>query len=88
MRLLGFCQGLKPVGHLGEAFIPGGLGHSGVHVGVFVGFPGNRGLEVFVGRADRLAGCWIAGLFKKLEMAMSMAGLALGVERNTVETSL
>src|SRR3546814_1053499 len=46
---------LEPVGDLVEAFFPGGAGHAGIHVGVFVGLARNRGLEVQAGVADRLA---------------------------------
>ena len=61
-----------------ETFFPRGLGHIGIHVGVFMGFTGNRGLEIVGGRADGLAGGGIAGLFQIFEMTMGMAGLAFG----------
>src|SRR4051794_8442077 len=36
MRTLGLRQRLEPVGDFFEAFLARGLGHAGIHVGVFV----------------------------------------------------
>src|SRR6267154_713489 len=44
MRLPGFGERLEPVGDLVEAFLAGGAGHARIHVGVFVGLAGDRGL--------------------------------------------
>ncbi len=88
MGLLSLRQGLEPVGDLVEAFAARGLGHARIHVGVFVGFARDRRLEIEVGGADRLAGRRIADFFQIFQMAMGMAGLAFGGERNTAATSL
>ena len=78
MALLGLGQGLEPVGDFVEAFAARGLGHARIHVGVFVGLARDRGLEIGVGGADRLAGRRIAHFFQIFQMAMRMAGLAFG----------
>ena len=78
VALLGLGEGFDPVGDFAEAFVARGLGHARIHVGVFVGFPGDRGLEVVRGGADRQAGGRIAGFLEIFEMAMGMAGLTLG----------
>src|SRR5579859_2941995 len=76
--LLRLGEGLEPVGDLVEAFLAGGARHARVHVGVLVGLAGDRGLEIVAGDADRLAGRGIARLLEELEMAVGVAGLALG----------
>ena len=78
MGFLGLGQSLEPVGDLGEAFLARGLGHARIHIGVFVGFAGDRGLEVARGRADRQAGRRVADFLEEFEMAVRVAGLALG----------
>ena len=62
-------------------------GHARIHIGVFVGLAGDRRLEVLVGLADRLTGRGIAAP-QELEVAVGMAGLALGCRRKTAATSL
>src|SRR6516162_66751 len=78
MGLLGLREGLEPLGDLIEALFASRPGHPRVHVGVFVGFTGNGGPKIILGRTDRLAGCRIADFLQILEMAMGMAGLTLG----------
>src|SRR6185312_2879579 len=70
VRLLGLRQGLEPVGDFLEAFRTGRFGHARIHVGIFVGLARDRGLEIGVGGADRLAGGRIAHFFQIFQMAM------------------
>src|SRR5690606_6947907 len=76
--LLGLGEGLEPVGDLFEALLAGGLRHARVHVGVLVGLACDAGLEVVLGVADRQAGGGVAGGPEVVEVAVRMAGLALG----------
>src|SRR3981081_1466749 len=78
MRLAGLGERLEPVGDLVEAFLAGNAGHARIHVGVFVGLAGDRGLEAVAGRTDRLAGRLVAPLIEIFEMAVLVPGLALG----------
>src|SRR6267378_4268706 len=78
MRLPGLGERLEPVGDLVEAFPAGHARHARIHVGVFVGLAGDRGLEVVAGRTDRLAGRWVAHFLEIFEMAVRVPGLALG----------
>src|SRR5580698_1197223 len=78
VALLGLRQGLEPVGNLAEAFLARRAGHARVHVGVLVRLACDRGLEVVAGLADRQAGRRVAAHLEELEMAVRMAGLALG----------
>src|SRR5713226_23967 len=78
MRLPGLGERLEPVGDLVEAFLAGGAGHARIHVGVFVGLAGDRGLEVVAGRTDRLAGRRVAHFLEIFEMAVRVPSLALG----------
>src|SRR6266851_5871826 len=78
MRLPGLGERLEPVGDLVEAFLAGGAGHARIHVGVFVGLAGDRGLEDVAGRTDRLAGRRVAHFLEIVEMAVRAPGLALG----------
>src|SRR5688572_1206514 len=78
VRTLGAGQGLEPLGDLREAFLAGGLGEARVHLGVLVGLAGDRRLEVQLAVADRLAGRRVAHLLQEVEVAMRVAGLALG----------
>src|SRR5258708_5187177 len=78
MALLGLGQGLEPVGDLLEALFARGPRHARIHVGVFVRLAGDRGLEIERGGADRLAGGGVAHDLEEFEMAMGVAGLALG----------
>src|SRR5712692_4867463 len=75
---LGFGEGLEPLRDLLKAFFASCAGHSGIHVGVFVGLARNSRAEVIIGPADWLARCGIADLFEVLEMPVGVAGLALG----------
>src|SRR3546814_17833663 len=62
-----------------EAFIAGGAGHTGIHVGIFVGFTRNRRLQIGAGVADRHIGSRIATTrLQELQMAMRVARFALG----------
>src|ERR1700756_3602289 len=78
IRLPGLGERLEPVGNPVEAFLAGHARHARIHVGVFVGLAGDRGLEDVAGRTDRLAGRWVAHFLEIFEMAVRMAGLALG----------
>src|SRR5580704_7039702 len=78
VRLLRLCERLEPLGNLLEAFLASRPGHSGIHVGVFVGFTRNCGPQIICGGSDRLAGGRIADFLEILEMAVSMPRLALG----------
>src|SRR5262245_46460206 len=78
MGFFGLRQGLEPLGDLVEALLPSRPGHPRIHVGVFVGFAGDRRLKIILGRADRLAGRRVADLLKIFEMAVSVTRLALG----------
>src|SRR5437899_11741482 len=78
MRLPSLGERLEPVGDLVEAFLAGNAGHARIHVGVFVGLAGDRGLEEVAGRTDRLSGRWVAHLLEIFEMAVRVPGLALG----------
>src|ERR1700761_6259170 len=78
MALLGFRQGLEPVGDFVKAFAARGLGHARIHVGVFVGLARDGGFEVGIGGADGLAGRRIAHFLQIFQMTMGMAGFAFG----------
>src|SRR3546814_1550161 len=57
----------------------GGAGHTGIHVGIFVGFTRNRRLQIGAGVADRHIGSRIATTrLQELQMAMRVARFALG----------
>src|SRR5438034_1268623 len=75
MRFFGLRQRLEPVGDLVEAFLASGARHARIHVGVFMGFAGDRGAQIVRGRADRRAGHRVADLLEEFEMAVGMAGL-------------
>ncbi len=66
--LLGFCQRLKPVGYLGEAFFTRGLCHTRIHIRVLVGFSVNGGFEIQFGIAEGLVSRGVAYLFEVVEM--------------------
>ena len=74
MRAFGFGEGFEPVRDFIEAFFAGGAGHAGIHVGVFMGFPGDGGGEVVGGFADGQAGGRIADFFEEFQMAVRVAG--------------
>src|SRR5205823_4457222 len=76
--LLGARQGLEPLGDLLEALGAGRLGEAGVHLGVLVGFAGHGRGQVLVGRPDGLVGGRIARLLEEVEVAVCVAGLAIG----------
>src|SRR6185312_10391767 len=68
VALLGFGQGLEPIGDLVETFLAGRPRHTRIHVGVFVGFAGDRGNQVLVRRPNRLARRGVADHFEEFEM--------------------
>ena len=72
----GLGQGLEPVGDFVKAFFARGLSHSRVHIGVLVGFAGDRGLEVLSSLADGITGSRIADRLEVFEMAESVSGFA------------
>ena len=76
MAFFGFGEGLEPVGDLVKTFLAGGPRHARIHIGVFVGFAGDRGLQIQGGVADRLARRRISDLLEILQVAMGMAGFA------------
>ena len=78
MRALRLGERLEPVGDLGETFLTRGLRHAGIHVGVFVGLSGNRGLQIQTRAAEREVRRRIAALLQVLEMAVGVAGFTLG----------
>src|SRR6267154_3225881 len=76
--LSGFGERLEPVGELVDAFLASNAGHARIHVDIFVGLAGDRGLEDVAGRTDRLAGRPVAHFLEIFEMAVRVPGLALG----------
>src|SRR2546425_8056661 len=75
VRLFRLGERLEPLRELGEAFLPRGLGHARVHLGVLVRLAGDRGPEVLLGLADRLVRDRIADLFQEVEVPEGVAGL-------------
>ena len=61
MGTLGLAQGFEPIGNFIKAFVPGGLGHARIHVGIFVGLSRDRCLEVVTSAADWQTGSRVAG---------------------------
>src|SRR5258706_4769396 len=78
VRLLGARQRLEPLGDLLEALFARRLGEPRIHLGVLVGLARDRRPQVLLAAADRLAGRRIADLPQVLEVAVRLAGLALG----------
>ena len=76
MALLGFCQGFEPICDFVKTFVARRTRHARIHIRVFVGFASDRRFQIVGSTADRLARGGIAGFFKILQMAMSVAGLA------------
>ena len=60
VRTLGLGQRLEPIGDFVKALFAGRTRHSRIHVGIFMGFAGDRRLEVVSGLADRQARSRIA----------------------------
>src|SRR3989442_15830579 len=77
VRLFRLRERLEPLRELGEAFLPRGLGHARVHLGVLVRLAGDRGPEVLLGLADRLVRDRIAHLFQEVEVPQSVARLGV-----------
>ena len=78
VRALGLGQRLEPIRNLVEAFVTRGLRHARVHVGVLVRLARDRSLEVQLRIADRQTGRRITRRLEVFEVAMCVAGLALG----------
>src|SRR5260221_14112104 len=78
VRTLRLGERLEPVGDLGEAFLACGLRHAGIHVGVFVGLSGDGGLQIQARPTERKVRRRIAALLQVFEMAVGVAGFALG----------
>jgi hypothetical protein len=76
VRTFSFRQRLEPVGNFFEIFVPCGLGHSRVHVGVLVCFPGNRCRKVGRGRTYRQSGRRISDGLQVFEVTVRMARFA------------
>ena len=76
MRTLGFRQRLEPVSDLVEVLVAGRLGHTGIHIRIFVRLSGNRCLEVVARRTDGFSGRRVAGFLEELKMAVSVTGFA------------
>src|SRR2546428_10216279 len=75
VRLFRLGERLEPLRELGEAFLPRGLGHARVHLGVLVRLAGDRGPEVLLGLADRLVPDPIPDLFLEGQAPASPARL-------------
>src|SRR5882672_9393838 len=75
--LLRLCQRLEPLRELREALVARGLRHARVHLRVLVGLARDRGLQIFLGLADRLARRRIADLFEIVEVSEGMARLRI-----------
>src|SRR3989442_2059981 len=67
VRLFRLGERLEPLRELGEAFLPRGLGHARVHLGVLGRLAGDRGPEVLFGLADRLVPAPIAALLLEVQ---------------------
>ena len=78
MRLLGLGESFEPVRDLAEPFLASRLGHARVHVGVLVRLPRDGRGEVQRRVADRLVGSWICHLLQVVQVAVGVAGLAVG----------
>ena len=76
MRALCLGQRLEPVGDFVETLFTGGFRHAGIHVGVFMRFTGNRGLQVIRGATDGQSGGRVTNLLQVLQMTVRMTGLA------------
>src|SRR5579875_1564701 len=78
MGLLGPGKGLEPLGDLFEALFASGLGEPRVHLGVLIGLPFDRRLQVVGCRPDPGTGDGIADLSEEVEMAERVTGLPFG----------
>jgi hypothetical protein len=78
VRLLGLGERLEPLRHFLEALVARRAGEPGIHLGEFVGFAGDRGLQVLVGRTDRLPGGRVTDFLQEIEVAERVTGLGLG----------
>src|SRR5579883_1232374 len=78
VALLGLRQRLEPLGDVVEALFARGLRHARVHGLVLVRLAGDRALQVLLGVADRLARRRVADLLEVVEVAVRVAGLAVG----------
>ncbi len=78
MRTFGFGKRLEPVRNFVEVFITRCLGHTRVHIGVFMGFAGDSGGQISGRSADRQTCCRITDLFEVLEMTVRMARFTFG----------
>src|SRR5262245_6164289 len=76
VRALGLCERLEPVRNLAEAFVARRLGHTGIHVGVFMRLAGDRGLQILARASDREIGRRIPAGLHVLEVPMSMSRFA------------
>ncbi len=76
--LLGPGQRLEPLCDLLQAFVTGGLGEPGVHLGVLVGLALDGRLEVVRSRTDRDPGHRVADLLEEVEVPERVAGLTFG----------
>src|SRR5574342_845271 len=78
VRTFSLRQRLEPLGQLGKTFIPRRLGHTWIHLGIFVGFAFDRGLQIRFSIADGYASGRITDFLEKIEMAECMAGFSFG----------
>ena len=61
MGTLRFRERLEPVRDFTETLVPGDFGHAWIHVGIFVRFTGDRGLQVLTRAPEREIRRRIAG---------------------------
>src|SRR4029078_12935413 len=78
MGPLRFRERLEPVRDFTETLVPGDFGHAWIHVGIFVRFTGDRGLQVLTRAPEREIRRRVAAGFEVFEMAVSVASFALG----------
>ena len=68
------CKCLKPISNFAETFVPSGLRHAWVHIGVLVGFAGNCCLKHLSGVTDWHIGCWVAYALDVIEVTVCVTG--------------
>src|SRR6185369_11750561 len=78
MGFLGLRQRLEPLGDLLEPLVARRLGEARVHLRELVRLASDRGLEVLVRRADRLARRRVADLLQEVEVPERVPRLGLG----------
>src|SRR5262249_12594155 len=87
VALLRSSQRLQPFGHLLEAFLAGGAGKAGVHLGVLVGLALDRRLQVVRRPADLYARHGIADFGEEVEVSGGWPVSPSATDRNSAATS-